>query len=136
MWNKDVLDLIFQEIECGKDMINFNEISRRCNQIFHQHIWVNDYQHGFLMAMTKKKNNELHGLMCRLNDNGRVAYYRNYVHNKLHGQQHGWYDTKTQPWYIDNYYHGKKHGRQLEWGQNGKVRHDIMYRYGQQIIEK
>jgi len=63
MHHKDLLQLVFLKFEDGHDMLNFSEINRKCNRIFHQHIKIekNEKEHEYGM---KKHQGQLHGI-CR-----------------------------------------------------------------------
>jgi len=90
MNHKDLLGVIFLEIENGHDMINFSEISRRCHQIFHQYIKIEDREYWKQM---KNIHGQLHGICRGWHTNGQLQYEWNYLHGQKHGILRGWYQN-------------------------------------------
>jgi len=120
MQHKDLLNLVFHEFEDGHDMINFGEISRRCNQIFHQNIKIDmtDYSSKFM----KNNQGQKHGI-CRQWTNGRLHFEDNYCHHKLHGITRAWYKN-GQLDYIHNWWNHLLHGISYGWHENGQLRYE------------
>jgi len=103
MYHKDLLNLVFLELENGHDMINFNEINRKCNQIFHQQIKITITRHG-------------------------DKFMKN-IQGQKHGIRRGW-DENGELWYEYNYYQGQRHGIHYEWYSNGQLQYENNYHYG------
>jgi len=93
-WNKDVLHLIFQKFENGHDMLNFSEISRGCNKVFHHNIEiVSKPEDSDFCARKYMKNKagQYHGIRCALYPDGKFVYQTNYCHNLQHGIRREWF---------------------------------------------
>lgn len=102
---KDILQLIFLEIEFGKDMINFSEISRRCHQIFQQIIKVERGHNEIYMVNTQ---GQLHGLMREWDELDHLKMSLNWFRNEKHGYS---YRQLFLGWYYNDYY---RHGYKLK----------------------
>jgi len=89
---KDLLNLVFLELDDGKDMLNFSEISRRCNQIFSLEITVIHYKQIYGYDKSKMVNNEcqFHGLYRWWYSNGILGLERNYVRDEQIGLSRRW----------------------------------------------
>jgi len=90
---KDLLGLIFWEIESGHDMINFSELNRKCHQIFRQNLVTLKAKNPFgdlKISMKKKKSCWEHGLYRSYNQLGQVVYESNYFQGSWHGYR-SWY---------------------------------------------
>jgi len=103
---KDLLALIFWELESGHDMINFSELNRRSQQIFRQSVNICCTWPG--IRKTKKMKTK-QGL--------------------IHGICRGWYPNE-QLWYEYNYCHGKRHGLARSWYSNGQLECEYNFRRG------
>jgi len=137
MLHKDLLNLVFQELEYGHDMINFSEINRRCYQLFHQHFEVvrtTDFGHPIIYTQ-KKTSAQCHGLSRFWYNN-----YENQLQNELNfynDQRHGvcrWWYGNGKLGYYKTYQHGKLHGIYKEWSYMGHLKHSRNYSHGK--IEK
>jgi len=121
---KDLLNLVFLEFEDGRDMLNFSEISRRCNQIFHQQIKIiycsNSDTHVKYRSFTNNKC-QLHGI-DRVFHGSQMTHDLHYLHGQKHGCQRGWYN-EGQLWYERHFYHGKLRGMERIWGVDGSLLH-------------
>jgi len=107
MYHKDLLNLVFLKLENGHDMINFSEINRKCNQIFHQQIKImTTYANEKIMTNVHNHNHK-HGICRWWHKNGQLWSEDNYLHGKQHGIQRAWYKN-GELIYTKNYYHGKK----------------------------
>jgi len=122
MLHKDLLQLVFLEFEDGHDMINFSELNRKCHQIFHQHIKIEDNINNKIM---KNIHGQKHGIYREWYSNGQLRYEHNYVHDLKHGICYGWYPN-GQLKYEDNYFHGQKHGICRRWYPNGQLGHEYI----------
>jgi len=107
---KDLLNLIFLEIEFGHDMINFSEIDCRCNQIFNQNLEVVRIvdQEGDPLIYTQRKFTlqHYHGLYRRWWGNGHLFLEENYWCDLIHGQYQDW-DESGNLEYSQYYHHGQ-----------------------------
>jgi len=86
MLPKDLLNLVFWELEDGHDIINFSEISRRCHQIFRQNLEIVrtvDCNGDYKIFTRQKRTQQIYGL-CRVWwwENGQLKYKLNYYHGK------------------------------------------------------
>jgi len=110
MLHKDLLQLVFQELDHGHDMLNFSEISHRCNQIFHQEIKVSSSVH---MSSTRKymtnRHQQYHGISKAWHWNGLLWYDMNLCHNQRHGISRVWLSNESIVCHKKYY-----HGRQIE----------------------
>jgi len=91
---KDLLGLVFWELEDGHDMLNFSEISRRCQMIFHQNLEVRrtkDSEGDLVMFTQQKQNGWQHGLFRNWWNSHRLYQEKNYCHNQLHGKFQEWH---------------------------------------------
>jgi len=112
--HKDLLGLVFVEIDHGHDLMNFSEISRRCYQIFYRNLEV-----------VKNVDNE----------GDPVIYTQQKLTKARHGVYRWWYFKGAQDYILCNYYYGKLHGRYRAWRKYGKLITDCNYHYGF-LIEK
>jgi len=129
MYHKDLLNLVFLELENGHDMINFSEISRKCNQIFHQQIKIITYQ---TQKFLENIQGQAHGISRGWYSDGQLRYEENYIQGQSYGICRGWYDN-GQLWYEHNYFHNKLHGIQRAWYKNGKLQYKYTFVHGKQI---
>jgi len=154
---KDLLNLVFHAFEDGHDMLNFSEINRKCHQIFHQNIKIENNQLETETKCERKymKNNQdqKHGI-CRYVSHREVKYEYNYVQGQLHGIAHAWYQDNTiyfeqryyqgllhgiqRAWYpngilesVQTLYLGNLHGFLSRWRENGTIRYKYNYHHGQ-----
>jgi len=132
MLPKDLLVMVFDQIENGHDMIKFGELNRKCHQIWKQKITVegknNDkamylrnqsekIQHGirhfgvvrtdYLWNVTSEINwyyNQKHGAHLYWDLDGNPSITQHYCHNQLHGLQFSWPDSKYLDYTADNEY--------------------------------
>jgi len=84
---KDILGLVFWELDKGHDLITFSEISRRCHQIFHQNLEVirkNDFEDAPKIYTIARKENMVYGLYRWWHQNGQLYQEHNYIHGKCH----------------------------------------------------
>jgi len=106
--HKDLLQLIFLEFDHGHDMLNFSELNRRSQQIFHQQIKV----------IHKPKTTYNHE--------------RKYMQNN-HGCGHGisrrWYSS-GQLSNEGHKYKGLSHGVCRSWYENGQLFDEINWIHG------
>jgi len=112
--DKNLLTMIFQELESGHDMINFREINRMCNQIFD--FWVEVCQIYYcdilIVWMQKKYTQEKHGLHREWNRRGRLLDELNFCRDRRHGQQTSWLPT-GEVYYSAYFHHGVGYGSWL-----------------------
>jgi len=112
-WPKDLLSLIFWEIESGYDMLKFGEISRRCNQIFHNNLIV------------------IKTINCK------TTCPRTYMRKRVFKQKHGLYKSwgylPKQLFSEANIFHGKLHGIHREWYPTGQLEKEEKWHHGHQI---
>jgi len=137
MLTKDILQLVFLELESGHDMINFSEISRKCYQIFHQQIEVvhiPESRDAKKNIMMKNKRGQNHGLDRWWHANGQLLGEDNYFYNKMHGLERTWYQHGPL-WYETRWLHGKKHGYHYDWYPGGRLMYKRNYYHGQLQIE-
>lgn len=156
---KDLLYLIFLELDHGYDMLNFSELNQRCHQIFKQQIvvreshgisifskniikcmynnqdqkhgiWIIWYLDGQLYSQHNYFQDQLHGPRREWYPDGELRYESNYHHGQKHGLQQGWY-LDGQFSYRLTYKHGTWHGLQRDWHSNGQVKSEQMYYNGQ-----
>jgi len=152
---KDLLGLVFWELDSGYDMINFNEINRKCYQLFYENLEV---IRTMYRVYTRKKNapRYQHGLQRGWRSNNKVWYEYNFLHNLASGYYHDWHtDGQLQTevnfvndkmngqyrrWYpngllsmslsiVDNTFHGKCQW----WAANGDLRCEHIYCHGELI---
>jgi len=110
MLPKDLLGLVFGELDHGHDLMNFSEISHRCNQIFHQTLELikeTNCHQEYIVHTLHKKTKKCHG--C----------YRVSLGKSLLIQM--------------NYYHHIPHGRCRHWAWGGRLLEDHTYHYGKKI---
>jgi len=88
---KDILQLIFWELESGHDMLNFSELNRKSHQIFRQQIKIDNY--GTTNDMRTYQGSK-HGICRRLMSNGQCSYELNYYQGQFHGTNRGWYTKR------------------------------------------
>jgi len=130
MLPKDLLVLVFDQIENGHDMINFGELNQKCHQIWKQKIgiyhgtgrnrWIYTYlrsrgskfMHGLsrmwlagtfydpLGSETNYYYDQQHGQDIFWANDGRISSTTHYCHGKLHGLQFYWIGGK----YLDNHF--------------------------------
>jgi len=117
---KDLLNLVFLELENGHTMINFSEISRKCNQIFNQNIKITTYRTQKFM---KNIQGQKHGISRVWYQNGQLRYENNYLHNDKHGIQRAWYKN-GQLAYKQNWFRGARHGICRTWTSNGQLNNE------------
>jgi len=125
---KDLLQLVFLELEHGHDMINFSEINRKSHQIFHQEIKVK--KSGCEDISMLNKHGQLHGISRVWDENGQLWWEQNYMHGQLHGIYRRWHQN-GQLGYEDNYSQGHKHGISRMWYPNGQLDYADNYHQGQ-----
>jgi len=132
---KDLLNLIFCEIEFGYDMMNFSEISRRCNQIFHQNLEVTRKGPTFgrrQIIYTRQRLTHLkHGIYRIWLQKDHMCYESNYFHNEWHGTRRQW-SIDGQLEYEENYFCGDSHGPWRRWYSNGQLGSEYNYHHQQQ----
>jgi len=132
MLPKDLLGLVFWELEYGHDMINFSEINRRCYQIFHQNLEVqgiaNDMNDPIIYTRISKTKQK-HGLYRDWYNKDTLFQEINFYYDQRHGQFQEW-NTNGMLGTQSQYYHGKRHGRFLNWYRNGILATDITYYAG------
>jgi len=160
-WPKDLLNLIFLEIESGHDMITFSEINRGCYLVFHQNLEVirtvdlsNDpkiftqlkktgqqwgllrtwFYNGQVFQEYNFHRGKQHGLCREWWNNGNLYGCINYHYGEFHGPRNYWRYTGTIQCKL-NYCRGKKHGRNQRIRFDGVVLNDNNYHYGN-LIEK
>jgi len=104
---KDLLNLVFQEIESGHDMLNFSEISRRCHQIFHQNLEVVT-EKGFdctLIFTQHRITGLIHGVYRRHWFIIHELYEANWSYGKWHGSIRRWNNKRElileEHWHHD-----------------------------------
>lgn len=101
---KDLLNLVFWEIESGHDMINFSEISHRCHQIFHQNLEI--VKTGkFVIYIHSKLTGCMHGIYRVRNENGKLIYEANRFYDEWHGFRREW-DHSGHLIYEQKWHHG------------------------------
>jgi len=132
--HRDILQLIFLELEHGRDMLNFSEVSRRCQQFFQQQIKIihkpatwRQYERKYM----KNNHNREHGIR-RGWYNGKLTFENNYLDGQLHGISRGWY-SNGQLSYEENFYQDQPHGICRGWYPNGQLVHEYNYVHGQKI---
>jgi len=110
MLPKDLLNLVFWELEDGHDIINFSEISRRCHQIFHQNLEVVkkiDLYGDPKIFTRQKRTQQKHGLYRVWWNNGQLYVERNFIHDQNHGLHQSFlFGGFLSVEYY--YYHGKQ----------------------------
>jgi len=110
MLPKDLLNLVFWELDHGNDLMNFSEISRRCHQIFHQNIKVirkNDFEDAPKIYTRQKQIKVRHGLYHWWHSYDQLYIARNYCHGKRHRLSRKWYFA-GEIFSNCNYHYGKK----------------------------
>jgi len=121
---KDILNLIFWELEHGRDMINFSELNRRSQQIFRQNIVIDKFDGTYNNGRQATRMNiahttKRHGL-SRGYKNGRLEYEFNRYHGQRHGTWSRWYPNGKLK-FEENWHHGKAHGSHRTWYSNGEL---------------
>jgi len=115
MLPKDLLGLVFGELDDGYDMLIFSEISRKCHQVFCQNIEVvrtHDTAGDPLIYMQHKLTKQFHGL------------YRY------------WWDKSCRRLYIEqNFKWGELHGQDKMWGPHGELLENSRYHTGIRIVQ-
>jgi len=162
MLPKDLLGLVFWELDHGHDMLNFSEISRGCNQIFHQNIEVVvcKYIYNCRYMVKRKRANDCppktddqswmdgirkvleceeirigdiyHGLYRSWDGRNKLECENNNIHGMMHGTSRTWYSDGHLN-YIENYHYGQKHGRQQTWDRAHQLVEDKEWYYGEPI---
>lgn len=155
---RDILQLIFLELDRGCDMLNFSELSHSCHQTFRQQIkvihlpvslcddnetkWMENNQNlfhgiyrqwnekGQLLSESNYYQGKQHGISRMWYSNGQLKFKTSYIYNKPHGIFHGWY-FNGQLLYEHNYYQGRQHGIFRWWYSDGKPRSESNYLQGQ-----
>jgi len=130
---KDLLQLVFLELDHGYDMLNFSEISHKSNQIFHQQIKIiyrPATKYKYQMEYMENNHHQKHGISRGWHNNGKSWYKHNYVQDQKHGISRGW-DSDGQLWYEKNYYHDQLHGICREWHENGQLYYEHNYYHDQ-----
>jgi len=134
--HKDLLNLVFLELEYGHDMFNFSEINRRCNQIFYQHITIvktiSPIAGKKVIYTVAKLMNLTHGIYRKWDLDGQLIYECHRFHGKWHGVRRQWF-SNHQLWYEQNWYHARQHGISRYWRLNGKLSGEEKWHYGRQI---
>jgi len=135
--HKDLLQLVFLELDHGLDMLDFSELSHRCYQIFQQQIKIiNKPETEYNYAMKYMENNcfhgQLHGISREWHKNGQLVHEHNYYQDQKHGVCRGWYYNGTFR-YEHNYAQGRKHGICRRWNINGQSWFKTNYHYGTKI---
>jgi len=102
---KDVLALVFDQLENGYDLLNFGEINKMCYKIWTQKIEVRKNYDGFTMYGSPPL----------------ISAYTSFRRSKklVHGIYRKW---RSEPHVLEcenHYFHGKKHGFQYHWGLKG-----------------
>jgi len=108
---KDLLQLIFLELDHGHDMLNFSELSRRCQQIFHQQIKVThkpESESKYERKYMKNNHHQKHGIYRWWDGNGYLIYEENYCQDQIHGICREWWRKNGEFMYEDYYLHGRK----------------------------
>jgi len=137
MHHKDLLQLVFLELDHGHDMINFSELNRKSQQIFHQQIKVShkpENEFEYERKYMKNNHNQRHGLYYSWHFNGQLAYEHNHYQDRLHGISRGWY-SNGQLGHEHNYIQGRLHGISRRWESYGELFSESNYCYGK-LIEK
>jgi len=130
MYHKDLLNLVFLELENGHTMINFSEINRKCNQIFQQQIKImTTYSNEKIMTNV---HNHKHGIYRRFYYNGQLLYDFNFLQGCKHGLWREWYED-GQLGLEKNYSHGQLHGICRWWHVNGQFWYEDNYIHGKKI---
>jgi len=124
MYHKDLLNLVFQQFEDGHTMLNFSEISRKCHQIFSQHIKIEKNRVGD--KQMKNVCNQKHGIFRRWYANGKPMLECNYFHDEFHGIWREWYGN-GQLILKCNYFHDELHGIFRRWFSNGQLMSEVNY---------
>jgi len=158
-WNKDVLHLIFQNFVNGYDMLNFSEISRGCNKVFHQNIEIvfrSETQDRYAIKFMRNNQGHVHGIRCSWYTDGMLRYRENYYQDMFHGKNQSWFSNGRQcsisnyfynlrhgihqmwyqsgkPWFKDNYFLDQQHGMQEEWLDNSQRVVKTYYHHGTKI---
>jgi len=127
--HKDILQLVFLELDHGHDMLTFSELNHRCHQIFKQQIKIEKNERIMVM---KTHQGQWHGISRVWHQNGQLWVESNYMHDRRHGICRGWYKN-GQLCYELNYLQGQKHGIRREWYPNGKLDYEANYYHGTQI---
>jgi len=127
MFPKDVLALVFDQIENGHDMLNFCEINSKCHQIWTQKVEVRKYtststsESRLLLAYTRlrqapkpRRPDQSHGLWRKWTHSGILIGETNYYHNKKHGFEFKWH-VDGKYYETNQFRHGWLHGLQFTW---------------------
>jgi len=135
MLPKDLLNLVFWELDHGRDMINFSEINHRCHQIFNQNLEVvkkSDLPGDPIIFTRQKQTKHRHGLYRHWYSNGKLFNEENLYYGLFHSCQSTWW-ANGSCCYVYNYHYGQLHGRYREWKVNGNLSVDIKYHHGTKI---
>jgi len=127
--HKDLLQLVFPELEHGHDMLNFSELNHRCHQIFKQQIKIEKNERIMVM---RKHQGQKHGIYRVWHQNGQLMHERNYMHDCRHGIGRGWW-SNGQLRYEFNYHRDKEYGITRWWYPNGQLDSEENHHHGTQI---
>jgi len=132
MLPRDLLNLAFHEFEDGHDMLNFSEINRMCNTIFHKHIQivheVETFESDKTMYMTNKIG-QRHGIYRVWWSNDILRSELNFSHGIAHGFVRRW-NYLGQLWYEISYQYNYIHGLYRLWNNNGTLKYKKKYHHG------
>jgi len=127
---KDLLQLVFLELDHGRDMLNFSELNRKSHQIFQQQIKIGtNHRRDKYM---KNIHHQKHGIHRGWHDDWQLYYEHNYIHGQLHGITLSWH-WNEKLMYKHNWYRGQKHGISRGWDDDGQLNYEYNYYYGSQI---
>jgi len=133
--HKDLLQLVFLELDHGLDMLDFSELNRKSNQIFRQQIKIihkpetdSEYERKWM----ENNHHQKHGIYRKWYLNEQLYCERNYHQGKRHGILRAW-NENGKIWYKDSYYQGQRHGIQYGWYSSGKISTKSNYHYGTRI---
>jgi len=131
--HKDILQLVFLELDHGHDMLNFSELNRKSNQIFQQRIRI-IYKPAtnYFIKYMENNHHQKHGINRGWYEIGKLYYEHNYMHGQKHGINRMWYATGKLD-YADNYHQGQLHGICRGWNSDGKLMYEDNYHHGTQI---
>jgi len=137
---KDLLGLVFWELDHGHDLINFSEIDQRCNDIFQQNLEVVkniDPVGDPLIYMQHKLTKQKYGLLRHWWEGTKSTLFseNNYCHGKLHGRRREWWSNGTLFFEI-HYHYGEFHGWNKKWNESGQLVYSKYFHYGIRQIEK